>query len=93
MDDALFRWNNGAFFAMLYSIVHFGKFWNKSAHSWPRKLLVSLLFVYYVISMVLGWFLMVSCPLSFSLLDSSTIAGHVLSLLFLSGAGHVRLLQ
>lgn len=51
------RWLNGSFFALLYSIINFPKFWTRSSHSLPRKITVSLQFAYFCSQVVLNWLL------------------------------------
>lgn len=50
------RWLNGSFFAAIYSVVHFGKIYRLS-HSFARKLILQLEFVYNTVNIIISWFL------------------------------------
>jgi len=67
------RWNNGAFFAMIYSITHFGQFWQHSSHSFGHKMLMTALFFYYCLTMLLSWFGVGLFYLTFYILVRGTI--------------------
>ena len=54
------RWLNGSFFATVYALVHMFDIW-KSDHSFRRKLMFHLEFLYQAISMLFSWFAIV-CP-------------------------------
>jgi chitin synthase len=41
------RWLNGSFFAMLYSIINFGRLWSDSTHGFLQKIIISLQFAYF----------------------------------------------
>lgn len=49
------RWLNGSFFAAVYSISHAFKVF-RTSHSFARKLLFQLEFLYQIISMAFSWF-------------------------------------
>lgn len=51
------RWLNGTFFAMLYALGNSGRVWTESGHSFIRKLVLTLEFVYLTTVTVVGtWF-------------------------------------
>ena len=54
------RWLNGAFFAAVYSLVHFKQIWHTS-HSISRKVLLHIEFVYQFVSLAFTFFSLVSC--------------------------------
>lgn len=83
------RWMNGAFFAALYSFLHFYKIWS-SGHSFIRKLMLNLQFVYLFLSTLISWFSLSSFFLVFRILTMSIAVSNndqkvfrVLSVLFL----------
>ncbi|SCU87829.1 LADA_0E06414g1_1 [Lachancea dasiensis] len=83
------RWMNGAFFAALYSFLHFYKIWS-SGHSIPRKLMLNLQFFYLFVSSLISWFSLSSFFLVFRILTISIAVSYndqkvfrVLSVLFL----------
>lgn len=49
------RWLNGAFFAAVYSLLHFRQIWTTD-HTVPRKVLLHIEFVYQFISLLFTWF-------------------------------------
>lgn len=53
------RWLNGAFFAAVYSLLHWKQIW-KTDHSIPRKILLHMEFVYQFISLLFTFFSLVS---------------------------------
>lgn len=53
------RWLNGSFFASLYSIRHFYRVW-QTEHSFGRKLLIQIEFIYQAIQLIVSWFA-ISC--------------------------------
>ena len=61
------RWLNGSFFAMLYAILNFNRFWTRSTHSLSRKIAVTLQFVTYVLNIFLNWFLVGTFYIAFIL--------------------------
>jgi chitin synthase len=52
------RWLNGSFFAAVYALVHFYKIW-RSEHSFLRKIMFHIEFLYHIISMIFAWFALV----------------------------------
>jgi chitin synthase len=67
------RWLNGSFFAMLYAVLHFNRFWTRSSHSFGRKCFVSLQFITYVIQIILNWFLIGTFFLGFMMVIDSAM--------------------
>jgi chitin synthase len=69
------RWLNGSFFAAVYAITHFYQIW-RSDHSFMRKIMLMIEFVYQTINMLFAWFAIVChlftsqflCPYTNSLL-------------------------
>lgn len=53
------RWLNGAFFAAVYSLVHFKQVWTTDHTIW-RKVLLHIEFVYQLISLAFTYFSLVS---------------------------------
>ena len=53
------RWLNGAFFAAVYSIIHFKQIW-RTDHTITRKILLHVEFVYQFINLLFTWFSLVS---------------------------------
>ena len=49
------RWLNGSFFAAIYSLTHVHHLW-KSSHSFLRKLILLIEFLYQLISILFSWF-------------------------------------
>lgn len=49
------RWLNGSFFAAVYSIAHFYQIW-RSDHTFIRKIMLMIEFVYQTIAMLFAWF-------------------------------------
>ncbi len=52
------RWLNGAFFAAVYSLVHFRQIWHTD-HTITRKVLLHIEFVYQFVSLAFTWFSLV----------------------------------
>lgn len=52
------RWLNGAFFAAVYSLVHFKQVWTTDHTIW-RKVLLHIEFVYQLISLAFTYFSLV----------------------------------
>lgn len=51
------RWLNGTFFAMLYALGNSGRVWTESGHSFMRKLVLTLEFIYLTTVTIVGtWF-------------------------------------
>ena len=55
------RWLNGAFFAAVYSLVHFKQIWTTD-HTIARKVLLHIEFVYQFVSLLFTYFSLVSNP-------------------------------
>src|SRR5262245_53271266 len=53
------RWLNGAFFAAVYSLIHFRQIW-RTDHTVTRKILLHIEFVYQFVSLVFTFFSLVS---------------------------------
>lgn len=66
------RWLNGSFFAAVYSIAHFYQIW-RSDHTFIRKFMLMIEFVYQTIAMLFAWFGIV-CPRFFCALQLSLIS-------------------
>ncbi|PYH69889.1 chitin synthase class I [Aspergillus vadensis CBS 113365] len=49
------RWLNGSFFAAVYAIAHFWQIW-RSDHSFMRKFMLFIEFIYQTINMLFAWF-------------------------------------
>lgn len=82
------RWLNGSFFAAIYSIAHFYQFF-RSDHSFFRKIMFFIEFVFNTINMIFAWFglgnfFLVFRILTTSLADENLLgnAGNVLSIIF-----------
>ena len=58
------RWLNGAFFAALYSLIHFRQIW-KTDHSITRKILLHIEFVYQLVSVLFTYFSLANFYLTF----------------------------
>lgn len=61
------RWLNGSFFAMLYSLRHFGRVLTETRHPAWRKLMLGIELMYFVINMMVTWLIIGSLYLSFKL--------------------------
>lgn len=59
------RWLNGSFFAGMFAIASFGRVWTNSSHSFGRKLILTVQFVYLTIQNILAWFLLSNLFLTF----------------------------
>lgn len=83
------RWLNGAFFAAVYSLIHFRQVWYTD-HSIARKVLLHIEFVYQFVSLMFTYFSLVSSRLdSISILFSLTIgvkANFYLTFYFIAGS-------
>jgi cellulose synthase/poly-beta-1,6-N-acetylglucosamine synthase-like glycosyltransferase len=55
------RWLNGSFFAAVYAIAHFYQLW-RSDHSFMRKMVLLIEFIYQTINMLFAW-LAIVCSL------------------------------
>ncbi|KFY97754.1 hypothetical protein V498_01877 [Pseudogymnoascus sp. VKM F-4517 (FW-2822)] len=58
------RWLNGAFFAAVYSLVHFRQIWNTD-HTIARKILLHIEFVYQLLSLLFTFFSLANFYLTF----------------------------
>ncbi len=58
------RWLNGAFFAAVYSLVHFKQLW-QTDHTIPRKILLHIEFVYQLIQLLFTYFSLANFYLTF----------------------------
>ncbi|PMD36240.1 glycosyltransferase family 2 protein [Hyaloscypha variabilis F] len=58
------RWLNGAFFAAVYSLVHFRQIWHTD-HTMGRKILLHIEFVYQFISLIFTYFSLANFYLTF----------------------------
>ncbi|MES1907943.1 MAG: hypothetical protein MHM6MM_000968 [Cercozoa sp. M6MM] len=59
------RWVNGSFFALLYNLSRFSRFWKKSAHSAWHKAVMTCFFGYQLTVVVMSWFLLANTFLAF----------------------------
>lgn len=59
------RWLNGSFFAGLFAISNFSRVWKESAHSVPRKVVLTAEFAYLTVQNLLAWFLLSNLFLTF----------------------------
>ncbi|KAK2625023.1 hypothetical protein QTJ16_005392 [Diplocarpon rosae] len=64
------RWLNGSFFAAVYSLVHFYQLF-RSDHSFLRKIMLLVEFIYTTISMLFAWFAIGNFYLVFHILTTS----------------------
>jgi chitin synthase len=64
------RWLNGAFFAAVYSLLHFSQVW-KTDHSFSRKLLLHIEFVYQFINLLFTFFSLGNFYLTFYFIAGS----------------------
>ncbi|KAH7358183.1 chitin synthase [Plectosphaerella cucumerina] len=64
------RWLNGSFFAAVYAIAHFYQFF-RSDHSFLRKLMLFIEFIFHTINMIFAWFAIGNFFLVFSILTTS----------------------
>lgn len=64
------RWLNGSFFAAIYSLTHVHHLW-KSSHSFLRKLILVIEFIYQLISILFSWFSIGNFFLVFRILTNS----------------------
>ncbi|PYH48993.1 chitin synthase class I [Aspergillus saccharolyticus JOP 1030-1] len=63
------RWLNGSFFAAVYAIAHFYQLW-RSDHSFMRKFMLLIEFIYQTINMLFAWFGIGNFFLVFKILTS-----------------------
>jgi chitin synthase len=64
------RWLNGAFFAAVYSLVHFKQIW-QTDHTLARKILLHIEFVYQFISLLFTFFSLANFYLTFYFIAGS----------------------
>ncbi|PSK34065.1 hypothetical protein B9Z65_8391 [Elsinoe australis] len=64
------RWLNGAFFAAVYSLLHFKQIW-KTDHTLARKFLLHIEFIYQFISLLFTWFSLGNFYLTFYFIAGS----------------------
>jgi chitin synthase len=64
------RWLNGSFFAAVYALAHCYQIW-RSSHSFIRKIMFHIEFLYQTISMIFAWFALGNFFLVFRILTSS----------------------
>lgn len=64
------RWLNGAFFAAVYSLVHFRQIWNTD-HSMARKILLHIEFLYQFVSLLFTFFSLANFYLTFYFIAGS----------------------
>ncbi|OQV10748.1 hypothetical protein CLAIMM_14699 isoform 2 [Cladophialophora immunda] len=64
------RWLNGAFFAAVYSLVHFKQIWHTD-HTLTRKILLHIEFVYQFISLIFTFFSLANFYLTFYFIAGS----------------------
>ncbi|KAI0164991.1 glycosyltransferase family 2 protein [Xylariaceae sp. FL1272] len=58
------RWLNGAFFAAVYSLVHFRQIW-QTDHTIARKVLLHIEFIYQFVQLLFTWFSLANYYLAF----------------------------
>ncbi|MCV5168743.1 hypothetical protein OFC04_24800, partial [Escherichia coli] len=58
------RWLNGAFFAAVYSLVHFRQIW-KTDHTFMRKALLHVEFLYHLLQLLFTYFSLANFYLAF----------------------------
>ncbi|KAL8695526.1 MAG: hypothetical protein Q9224_003389 [Gallowayella concinna] len=82
------RWLNGSFFAAIYALAHFYQV-NRSDHSFTRKLMLFVEFVYQTINIIFAWFAIGNFFLVFHILTNSlgdkdllSTAGNILGIVF-----------
>ncbi|MCJ1293697.1 Chitin synthase, class 2 [Xylographa carneopallida] len=64
------RWLNGAFFAAVYSLIHFRQIW-KTDHTISRKVLLHIEFVYQFVSLMFTYFSLANFYLTFYFIAGS----------------------
>ncbi|KIW20245.1 chitin synthase 1 [Exophiala spinifera] len=64
------RWLNGAFFAAVYSLVHFKQIW-QTDHTLARKILLHIEFIYQLISLLFTFFSLANFYLTFYFIAGS----------------------
>ncbi|RYP16039.1 hypothetical protein DL765_005355 [Monosporascus sp. GIB2] len=71
------RWLNGSFFAAIYAIAHFYEFF-RSDHSFLRKTMFFIEFIYQTVNMIFAWFAIGNFFLVFKILTNSLGAPNLL---------------
>ena len=69
------RWLNGAFFAAVYSLIHFRQIW-ATDHTVTRKILLHIEFVYQFISLLFTYFSLANFYLTFYFIAGSSKSSH-----------------
>ncbi|KAK5004622.1 Chitin synthase, class 2, partial [Cryomyces antarcticus] len=64
------RWLNGAFFAAVYSLLHFRQIWSTD-HTLPRKILLHVEFLYQFVSLLFTYFSLANFYLTFYFIAGS----------------------
>ncbi|KAI1847084.1 hypothetical protein JX266_006959 [Neoarthrinium moseri] len=72
------RWLNGSFFAAIYAIAHFHEFF-RSDHSFIRKIMFFVEFVFQTVNMIFAWFAIGNFFLVFKILTTSLGDDNLLS--------------
>jgi cellulose synthase/poly-beta-1,6-N-acetylglucosamine synthase-like glycosyltransferase len=67
------RWSNGSFFAMIFTFESLPRFWFGSGHTLPRKFLITILFGYYILMQLIGWFTLAIFYLCFKFIVEGTV--------------------
>ncbi len=71
------RWLNGSFFAAIYAIAHFYQFF-RSDHSFLRKIMFFIEFIYQTVNMIFAWFAIGNFFLVFKILTDSLGSNNLL---------------
>ena len=71
------RWLNGSFFAAIYAIAHFYQFF-RSDHSFLRKMMFFIEFIYQTVNMIFAWFAIGNFFLVFKILTDSLGSSNLL---------------
>ncbi|KAI2032833.1 Chitin synthase, class 2 [Ophidiomyces ophidiicola] len=70
------RWLNGAFFAAVYSLIHFRQIW-KTDHTVMRKILLHIEFVYQFVSLIFTFFSLANFYITFHFIAGALAAKEV----------------
>ncbi|KAK3491642.1 chitin synthase A [Neurospora crassa] len=70
------RWLNGAFFAAVYSLVHFRQIW-KTDHTFMRKALLHVEFLYHLLQLLFTYFSLANFYLAFYFIAGGLADPHV----------------
>lgn len=82
------RWLNGAFFAAVYSLIHFRQIW-KTDHTIGRKILLHVEFIYQFVSLIFTFFSLVCMHVPCSCAgetDDSSQANFYITFYFIAGS-------